>query len=238
MHCRIPITNEGDDKVKNAFSRLIVIFGFILCSPLMAATSYVSDDFEITLRSEKGSGKKILKMLATGTPLEVLERDDEEGYALVRTSSGTEGWVLTRYLSAQPVAKTRLEAATDRMQKMRTEIKELKDQVDELKSSNANLEKSSTKLSKNEEKLQKEIETIKKVSSDQLALYEENQQLKSELLTLRRDIQNVQQEKIRLEDDSAKDWFLIGAGVCIAGIIGGLVMPNVTSRRRSSWSSL
>lgn len=216
----------------------IVLITLLVTSAAFAETAYVSDEFEITLRREKGPGKKILKMLPTGAKVDVTERDEEEGYALVTTDSGTEGWVLTRYLVPQPVAKDRLNVANQRIKDMRGQIKELQDRVKELESQNKSLETAGNKLTRDEAKLQKEIETIKKVSAEPLVLYEENQKLKSDLLTLQRDMQSLQQEKVNLEDTSAKNWFLIGGAVCIVGIIMGLMLPNLTGRRKSSWSSL
>ena len=220
--------------------RLALLFATILLFSSLASaeTAYVSDEFEITLRSDKGAGKKILKMLSTGTRLNIIERDNEAGYTLVSTDAGSEGWVLSRYLLDKPTAKSRLVSANARIKKLNSKISELESKVSTLEKSNSSLEKTEMKLGQREAKLQKELETLKKVSSEPIAMYEENQKLKSDLLTLRRDVQSLQQEKINLEDSSAKNWFLVGAAVCVLGIFAGLILPNLSGRRKTSWSSL
>ena len=217
------------------------IFLAILCfssNAFAETTAYVSDDFEITLRSDKGPGKKILKMLATGTKLEVIETDEDEGYAYVRTGSGVEGWVLSRYLINQPVAKVLLERANSKVTELRKKLKEQDEQLNSLSKEKTSLERQSNSLDDRKSKLEKEIETIKRVSADQIALYEENQKLKGEVLTLRRDIQSIQQKNMNLQDESARNWFLVGAAVCVVGIFAGLVLPNMRFRKKSNWSSI
>ena len=71
---------------------------------VMAESRYVSDTLEITMRSGKGTSYGITRMLRSGTRLEVLEIDKKSGYTKVRTKSGKEGWVLSRFLMKTPAA--------------------------------------------------------------------------------------------------------------------------------------
>ena len=57
---------------------------------LAAQQAWVSDQFEVTLRTGPSINNAIERMLPSGTALEILERDDEAGYARVRTAAGTE----------------------------------------------------------------------------------------------------------------------------------------------------
>lgn len=199
---------------------------------------YISDEFEVPLRTGKSFQNKILKNLATGTKIEVLEVDGETGYSMARTSDGTEGWIESRFLSAEPVAKTRLQAAEGQIQSLRQQVTELKNSLNEVSKEKSNLEKESSSTSKSKIQLEKELENIRKVSVNQIAIAEENESLKTQLLNIRREMQAIQQENITLQDKGARDWFLIGAGVCVGGIILGLVLPNVRFKRKSSWGSL
>ena len=70
-----------------------------------AETRYVSDELEITLRRGESTGHKISAMLKSGTPLEVLSTNKATGYSLVRTPCGKQGYVLTRQLMPEPVAR-------------------------------------------------------------------------------------------------------------------------------------
>jgi len=62
----------------------------------MAETRYVSDRLEIQMRTGKGTQFRIMRMLPSGTALEILETDNENGYTRVRAPGGVEGWVLSR----------------------------------------------------------------------------------------------------------------------------------------------
>jgi len=60
-------------------------------------TVYVDDRLEVMLRTGKGTAFQILRVLPSGTPLELLKADGD--YTQVRTSQGVEGWVLSRFLT-------------------------------------------------------------------------------------------------------------------------------------------
>ena len=204
-----------------------------------ADSQYVTDEFEITMRSGQGASNAIIKILPTGTQLEVLELEETGKYAHVQTSDGKEGWVLARYLIDKPIAKIRLEAAQNRIKSMRNDIASLKKELDDLKADNSQLKKSGDQLDTSKAKIEKELATIRKVSADKIAIYEENQQLKNQLVSIRHELQGLEQENSSLQDNSTRDWFLIGAGVCILGILMGIMLPNMRlGRRQSSWGSL
>jgi SH3 domain protein len=62
-----------------------------------ANRAYVTDSFEITLRTGPGNENKIIAMLFPGRPLDVLSTQGE--WSRVRVlDSDKEGWVMTRYL--------------------------------------------------------------------------------------------------------------------------------------------
>jgi SH3 domain protein len=114
----------------------------------------------------------------------------------------------------------------------------LKAQLSSQEQKAASLEQQSGQISSAKTKLEKELETIRRVSADQIAMYEENKELKSQLLNLRRTIQTVTQENVSLKDSSARKWFMVGSAVCAIGIILGLVLPNLRFRKKESWGSL
>lgn len=62
-----------------------------------AQTVYVSDEFEITLRTGPGNDHKIISMPKSGNAMEILQKGEE--WSRVRLPDGKEGWVLSRYIS-------------------------------------------------------------------------------------------------------------------------------------------
>lgn len=88
-----------------------MFFVFLWGVPLTARAekSYASDQVEVLMRTGPSQQHAIVRMLKSGVALEVLERDQNKGYSRVRTTGGTEGWVLSRYLMAEPAARELLE---------------------------------------------------------------------------------------------------------------------------------
>ena len=97
--------------MKNTY--FLVFLLFFLAGNAVAETRYVSDVLEITMRSGKGTSFGITRMLRSGTAVQVLEVDKKSGYTQVRTKSGKEGWVLSRFLMNGRAARERL-AATEK----------------------------------------------------------------------------------------------------------------------------
>jgi len=77
---------------------LLVLAGFFgMAQQGWAAKAYVTDYFEVTLRTGPSNENKIIAMLFSGRPLEVLDTRGEWSQVKV-LDGGKEGWVLSRYL--------------------------------------------------------------------------------------------------------------------------------------------
>ena len=84
----------------------------------------------------------------------------------------------------------------------------------------------------------RELTSIRHASSKAIQIQKERNQLQERIINLERDMQTVSHEKQTLEESTSQDWFLIGAGVLLGGIILGLILPRIRWRRRtSSWDS-
>ena len=95
--------------------RAVLLSAAIVAPAALAEPAWVSDQFEIMLRSGPSTSNAIQLMVDSGTRLEVVERDAQSGYSRVRTSGGTEGWVLTRYLMSEPSAREQLQTLTGQL---------------------------------------------------------------------------------------------------------------------------
>ena len=201
-------------------------------------TRYVSDDLEITLRSGESTKHQILRMLSSGTPLEVLETNPESGYSKVRDPKGTVGWVLTRYLMNLPSARDRLAEAQKKLVNMEIEITRLKEESKQISGDRKTLIQEKQKLEEDTRKLTQELNTIRKTAASTLAIDQENRTNKAKLVALEQDLQVVKQENEALKDRTARDWFMVGAGVIVLGMVIGLLIPKLRWQRKSSWDSL
>lgn len=206
---------------------------------LRAEERYVSDQLKITMRSGQGAQFKILRMLKSGTPLTIIKQDQTSGYSHVKTKRGAEGWVLTRYLMSSPAARTQLEKINQQSSKLQQDKKDFQQQSAKTTTYLGDLEKNNKTLQINNRSLSQELEDIHKTASSAIAINNENKNLKSRLMKIERAQQNLQQEYNALKDHTARDWFMVGGGVLLLGIIAGLILPRFQWRRRQQdWGSL
>ena len=108
------------------FSLFLLLF---VGAAAQAQSAWVSDQFEVMLRTGPSTSNAIERMLPSGTALEIVENDAESGYSRVRTVAGTEGWVLTRYLMNEPSAREQLAALTSRLTNARDQGSSLSSQL-------------------------------------------------------------------------------------------------------------
>ena len=208
-----------------------------LCASALAETRYVSDDLEITMRSGKGNSYSITRMLSSGTPVEVLEIDKDAGYTKVRASNGKEGWVLTRYLMKTRAARERIADSEKQLAELELEKRKLETAMTALTEEKNSLNTQLSSLDGESRKTSQELAEIKRTASSALAIDSENKQLKGHVVSLERQLQTLQQENEGLKDRTARDWFMVGAGVVLLGIIVGLIIPRIRWHRKSSWDT-
>lgn len=220
----------------NKFLALILI---TLCAVAHAEpTRYVTDQLEITLRSGQSTKHQIVRMLPSGSAIEILESGEDGQYTRVRTAQGSEGWVLSRYLDEQPSARQRLENAAKRLEQLQKENNRLKNDLAQTRNEKRDLNRDQDSLSNQNKKLQQELNRIQRVSSDALGIDKENQALKVQLQQLQMNYDQSQNQILALQDSTARDWFLVGGGVILLGIMIGLIIPKIRWRRKSEWGSL
>jgi len=104
------------------YTMLAMMAVLLVVGTAHAQTSYVTDVFEITLRSGPTNSNKILKMLPSSTAVEVLRSDKD--WSLVR-AEGVEGWVLTRYLTGTVPAALQAERFAKENETLRAKMAEM-----------------------------------------------------------------------------------------------------------------
>lgn len=221
--------------MKNAI--IPIFLSLLVCGTALAETRYVSDNLEITMRSGKGTNYGITRMLRSGTPVEVIEEDKEEGYTHIRVKGGKEGWVLSRYLMKGQAARDRLAAAEKSLAELELENRKMETSMAALTDEKAALVKELEGLEGQTRNVSQELAEIKRTASSALAIDSENKDLKGRVVSLERQLQTLQQENEGLRDRTARDWFMVGAGVVLLGIIVGLIIPRIRWRKKSSWDT-
>lgn len=216
---------------------IAVCLSVLVSGHALAATHYVSDSLEITMRSGMSTSHGIIRMLRSGTPLDVLETDNDSGYSRVRTRDGKTGWVLSRFLMKGQAARDKLAAAEKRLAEIEIENNKMAAAMETMKVKVSSIEKDRTNLDGVNRKVSQELAEIKRTASSALAIDSENKELKSRVVALERKLQTLHQENEGLKDRTDRDWFMVGAGVVLLGIIVGLIIPRIRWRKKSSWDT-
>ncbi len=216
---------------------IAVCLSVLVSGHALAATHYVSDSLEITMRSGKSTSHGIIRMLRSGTPLNVLETDNDTGYSRVRTRDGKTGWVLSRFLMKGQAARDKLAAAEKKLAEIEIENNKMAATMETMKVKLSSIEKDRTNLDGVNRKVSQELAEIKRTASSALAIDSENKELKSRVVALERKLQTLHQENEGLKDRTDRDWFMVGAGVVLLGIIVGLIIPRIRWRKKSSWDT-
>lgn len=69
----------------------------LVCANSTAATVFVTSQLQFGLHADKSIGSPVIKLVPTGTPLELIKTEDTFSY--VRTEDGTGGWIDNSYLT-------------------------------------------------------------------------------------------------------------------------------------------
>ncbi|TBW48062.1 TIGR04211 family SH3 domain-containing protein [Marinobacter halodurans] len=189
------------------------------------------------LRSGEGNQFRILDSLKSGTRLEVLQEGENSGYTKVRTQDGQEGWVLSRYLSNQPIARDRLAATQKKLEQTESALKEARDQLQSLRQQRDELASSEQSLQSRAGKLSSELDRIKEVSSNALTLDRRNRELQESNQQLKKEVEVLTAENERLEAKKESDFMLLGAGLVGLGVLIAIVLPWLKpTRKTDNWA--
>jgi len=217
--------------------KTLFILMLFASSSSIAATAYVSDELEIMVRSGKSPTHRIIATLKSGTRLNILEKDVASGYSKLQLKGNREGWVLTRLLHNIPSAKARLARSEGTLNKLKITHKQVNEQLAALREQKGSLDSKSSGLEKNNELLSSELATLKETASNAIKTQEERDQLLQRVVGIERELETVKRENDVLKSSDSQDWFLVGAGVLLLGVVLGFVLPKLGWRKKTSWES-
>ena len=213
----------------------LVIVALYLPLTSWGQSAWVSDQFEITLRTGPSTTNAIERMLSSGTELAVLEQDDESGYSHVRTTGGTEGWVLTRYLMDEPSAREQLERLTQQLTSASAEGASMTSQLSAIRGQYETATRTISQLEQDKAGLQAQLDDITRKAANTLAIDEQNQRLQQQLTDADIRISLLEQENEQLTGQTNRNWFITGALVLFGGVLLGLILPRLKFQRRSRY---
>lgn len=239
------------------FCRKVGLLFFLL--PLIpvnsqAETVYITDSLLVGLHEEKSIDSPILKVLPTGTTLEVIKRDND--FVHVRDPKGVSGWISNNYLTTNNPDKNEgmdERTAQSKIRELEAELQNIKiqqakpdqdlvinsDEIAKLKIENKNLKQKiksdklkSGELQANLAELRNQISQAgnnNKLSSKIQLLTEKNAGLKDEIKRLH----NGGNTEVSEPNTSSLSNLVIGSGiVLLAGLLLGILLMDWLQRRR------
>ncbi len=206
---------------------------------VFAETVYVTDTLKIEVRSGMSTQHKILTMLPSGSPLEVINHNADTGYTAVQIDANQTGYILTRYTKKQPTARWLLNDVKKKNVQLQSDLKTAQQTLTTLSASNKKNAQSNNTLGKEKIRLSNELAEIKQTAANAILLKEQRDQFQERLVNIERENEKLKREKQTLQDSANQDWFLYGGILAFFGIFFGLLIPKISwHRRTNSWDSL
>jgi len=216
---------------------IVVIFCLLNSTASLAKTRYITDSFEVMMRTGPSVKNKIVKALKSGTQLDTLKADAGNGYSQVQTEKGDIGYVLTRYLSQEDSAKNRVVYLEGILAKLKSKPKEIQALLAKSQEQNESLLSEKNSLTSKLKNTSGELKRIKEISSDAVKLANRNVRLEGEVQQLLLQLDDVRIQNEALKDNAAYVQQLTMAGILLLGLFLGWVLSRQGKQRRNSWGS-
>lgn len=225
-------------KSGDSLSALLILCLLAASVSAQARTGYVNDELEVTLRTGESTRNSIVRMLPSGERIDVISVNDQTGYARVTTSDGREGFMLSRFVTYEPVARDRLVNANRQLERSAQRIAELEAELRDTKGENSTFSANQNSLQESNARLTEELNEIRRTAANAIQLADENRNLKTNKTNLENQIEQLQTENNTLSARSRQVWFMAGAGTLILGMLAGIILPRLKFKRRSKWGDL
>ena len=223
--------------VKKILTSVFILL--VTLSSAQAETVYVTDNLNLSLRSEENNTSKVVKLLPTGTPLTILELNKSTGFARVQLRDGTEGYMPIRNTMKEPPSRAQLEVANKNQASLEAENAAIKAELSTIKDSitpGSTLEQS---LARERDMLSRELSELKKTAASTVELKNQRDELQERVVNVERELQQYKLENQALQDTTNQDWFLYGGLLALIGVILGFILLKLSWRRSrtSSWDT-
>ncbi len=206
-------------------------------------TGYVTDRLEVPLRAGDSTRFKVLKLLPSGTALEVLGTNPKTKYAQVKTAEGTVGFIPAEQLQTEPTGRERAAELERRLAAIQTELQANPDslaaRLTRAQAEQTELRARYQESERERRRLEQENAGIRRACSNVLEVTSDRERLRTQVADLTRANADLETENRDLHSQTSQRWFLIGGGVLGGGILLGVILPRLRlGRRKNTWGSL
>jgi SH3 domain protein len=205
-----------------------------LCSAAETPVRYIRDWMAVPLHATaEPDSKTVHSGLVSGTAVTVLEGGETNSeYSRVRTAQGVVGWIATRYLTPEPVARVQLEKANAELE----ELRKLKSQLAALPADMRTTTQQVLDLRGENARLQAELSDSRKTPTEAAQLSAENTRLKADNAALEQRLTGLNAEIKSLHASGERTQFRDGALAVVVGMLIALVVRRFWPKKRSEWS--
>ncbi len=214
-----------------------LLIGLTLTPVAAQTTQYVTDEFEVTMRSGTSTANSIVRLLKSGDAVNVLEQDLASKYSLVEIEDGTKGYVLSRFLIDVPVARQQLSELQVRYAEQQAQISSQGEEIEALQDSLAQERSDNDALKTTLRASEQELSGVRSAAENTLAILEQNKQLQTTLNELQLERTRLADENLELKDSTRLDWFVRGGAVSLIAFVIGILVTRIRWRKRDSWGS-
>lgn len=220
---------------KHLYIILMISVSCLVVKNAWADRAYVTDSFEITLRTGSTIQNRVIAMPLSAQAVEVLETQEE--WSFVRLLEGSqkdiEGWVKNRYLITRTPWKLQTESLKDENSQLREMIGDLENRLNDATTSKQNLTKDIQEKSSTLKKLEDDYKELKRGATDYIKLKTQYDAATASLESIKKTAQTLTKENEKLKSSMSIRWFATGALVLIGGLVIGLVLGNKQKKRKS-----
>lgn len=200
-------------------------------------TRFISDILLVPLRTGPSLEYRIVNAgLRSGTQVTLLENDPETQWSRIQAGN-QEGWLPTRHLSAEPVARDQLASMQAQLESTQAQYEELRQQYEDLLEDRTSADEVYASIEAERDAALQEVERISEISSNAIMLDERNEELLSRNRVLENENEQLRSINESLEGDTQQWRMIIGGGLVVIGLFLGLILPAVfRSRRGDGWA--
>ena len=222
----------------NLFISFIFITLAAISTGWAETTRYITDDLTVPMRTGTTTSHKILKFLKSGTAVVIKETSDDGKHAWVvlADNSNKLGWVETKHLQDQPVARERIIRINKKIASEYDKNKALRKDLGDLQQKYKELEEENQLLEDKKLNLMATLTQLRQSAAKPIETAEENLRLLDEISEQKQINDNLLHKVAILSDENIKEWFLIGGGVAIGSLILGLLLTRISWKKKDGWS--
>ncbi len=193
-----------------------------------AQTRYISEEFEVPMRSGQSLEHRIVALIPSGRTVELLEQGTE--WSQVRMANGREGWVLSRYVTDVMPSAMQLARLESRHAEVASLNKELQEKSAELASENKRLGDLLKQTQSDLARLEDAHEALKLESAEFLQLKTDYEKSLEELKATRAQADQFESALNQIANNQLYQGLLYGGGLVIFGFVAGFILKKPKRR--------